>query len=158
VADFFYSLLRDLKKYNINFIIVGGVARLLHGSDMMTSDIDIVIPKKMVECRRLIRFAKDKRYKFRIGNKTFKIKEATDLFPLRYFKLVSMRKRNILPDLDIFLGKSYDDVSFHNIRYEIIKIGNLQVKVATVRWLTDHKGNRKKDDIGIANMKKNIKS
>jgi len=155
--DLFYSILRDLKKCNIDFIIVGGVARLLYGSDMMTSDIDIVVPKKIVECRRLIKFTKKRKYRFRIGNKDFNLKQAIDLFPLRYLKLICRRKRKPLPDIDIFLGKSYDDVDFDDIKYEIIKIGNLQVKVATVGWLTKHKGSRKKDDIGIKNMKKNLK-
>ena len=158
VGDFFYNIMRDLKKENIDFIVVGGVGRLLHGSDMMTSDIDIVIEKKIKDCQRLLKFAKNNKYWFRIGNKDFRIKKATDLFPLRYLKLICKRKRNVLPDIDIFLGKSYDDITFKDIEYEIIKIGNLQVKVATVVWLIKHKGNRKKDNFGIKNMKENMKT
>ena len=128
----------------------------MHGSDMMTSDIDIVIPKEMAECRKLVVFARKKKYSFRIGGSNFRIKEAIDLFPLRYLELVCVRKRKPLPNIDIFLGRSYDDVDFNDIECEIVKIGNLAVRVATAEWLIDHKGNREKDDLGIANMKMNI--
>ena len=158
MGDFFYNILRDLRKANIDFIVVGGVGRLLHGSDMMTSDIDIVMAKKITECRRLLKFANDNKYWFRIGREDFKIKKAMDLFPLRYLKLICKRKRNVLPDIDIFLGRSYDDIDFDDIEFEIIKIGNLQIKVATVGWLIAHRGNRKKDSLGIENMKQNLKN
>ncbi len=156
-GEFFYPVLRDLKKHRIDFIIIGGIARLLHGTDMVTSDIDIVICKEIKECKKLIGFASEKKYRFRIGDEDFKIKSAEDLYPLRFVKMVHKKIMGIpLPDIDVFLDRAYDDTPFYLIEYEEMIIGRLMVKVATEKWLIEHRGERQKDEVATDIMIENM--
>ena len=156
-GEFFYPVLRDLKRYKIDYIIIGGIARLLHGTDMVTSDIDIVICKKIKECGKLLEFAKEKKYLFRIGDEDFKLKRPEDLYPLRFVKMIHGKRRGIpLPDIDVFLDRTYDDTPFYLIEYEEIMIGKLKVKIATEKWLIEHRGDRGKDDVATEIMVRNM--
>jgi hypothetical protein len=43
-----------LVKHQVEFLVIGGFAVIAHGSQRLTSDLDIVIDSRVANCRRLI--------------------------------------------------------------------------------------------------------
>ena len=144
------QIFRSLKESEIDFIIVGGIARLLHGSEYMTVDLDIVINNKRSNFEKLMRFAKKEGYKFRVSGKITRIKNPEDLFLLPFIELVHKKK----PRIDLFLGETYDHIRFDLIEWQRKKIGNSYLKVATIDFLIKHSGNRPKDKLRKEELKK----
>lgn len=144
--DIFLGIIKNIKKHKIDFIVVGGLARFLYAPNTaMTIDIDIVVPKNEETCKKLISFAKKYKYKFMLGDEKISIKNVIDFYPLRYIKLCSKKH----PEIDVFLGRSYDDVPFNEIDFRWLRIDEINFKIATLRWLVDHAGNRPKDLLNI---------
>ncbi|RLD12370.1 MAG: hypothetical protein DRI22_05375, partial [Caldiserica bacterium] len=59
----FESILEELSKRNILFIVVGGVAVNLHGIPRMTYDIDILLKMEDENLRKFCSLMKEKGYK-----------------------------------------------------------------------------------------------
>jgi hypothetical protein len=132
-----------LKDHDIDFVIVGGMARILHGSEFMTVDVDIVIDNIRSNLNNLIVFAKKEGYRFRISGKLTKIKNPEDLFLIPFIELVHKKK----PRIVLFLGETYDHVPFDLIDWQRKKVGDLFIKVATMDFLIEHSGDRPKDQM-----------
>jgi hypothetical protein len=43
-----------LTRHRVDFIVIGGIAAIAHGSRRMTEDLDIIIDRRVANCRRLI--------------------------------------------------------------------------------------------------------
>ena len=144
----------SLKKHNVDFIVIGGIARILHGSEFMTVDVDIVIDDKRTNFKNLVTFAKRQGYRFRIDNKVTKIKNPEDLFLIPFIELVHKKKARI----DVFLGEAYDHTKFDYIDWQRKRIGDRYIKVATLDFLIKHSGKRKKDKLRKGELLKIRKS
>jgi hypothetical protein len=42
-------------EHEVDFVVIGGFAAIAHGSQRLTQDLDIVIDRRVANCRRLIR-------------------------------------------------------------------------------------------------------
>lgn len=73
----FLELLKTLVRHEVDFIVCGGIAAILHGAPLMTADLDAVYEASEDNCRRLL--------------------EATAELKATYFDVAG---RHIVPDLD----------------------------------------------------------
>lgn len=60
MGNFLFDVIRDLLNYKVEFVLCGGLACVLHGSDRTTFDIDILVRMERRNLERLIQFAKDR--------------------------------------------------------------------------------------------------
>lgn len=52
------NVYRSLNKYRVRYVMIGGMAAILHGSPRLTKDTDILIEPTVENCQRLIRALK----------------------------------------------------------------------------------------------------
>lgn len=50
----FLGLLRALTASELNFIVIGGVAAVMHGASTATQDLDVLMPFEIANCARLL--------------------------------------------------------------------------------------------------------
>jgi predicted nucleotidyltransferase len=48
------EVIRVLVEHGVDFVVIGGLAAIAHGSQRLTQDLDIVIDRRVANCRRLI--------------------------------------------------------------------------------------------------------
>lgn len=142
-GGYLQNIFTNLKENQIDFVVVGGIARLIHGSEFMTVDVDMVIDNKRSNFQNLISFAKKEGYKFRVEGKTVKIKNPEDLFLIPFIELIHKKK----PRIDLFIGETYDHIKFDLIDWQRKKVYGMMIKVATIDFLINHSGNREKDKL-----------
>ena len=53
------KLLQKLQSYNIDFILVGGMAAVLHGAPVTTQDLDLVHKRSQENVKRILDLIKE---------------------------------------------------------------------------------------------------
>lgn len=66
MGNFLFDVIRDLVAHQVGFVLCGGLACVLHGSDRTTFDLDIHIRMEPDNIERLIRFARERNLQPRI--------------------------------------------------------------------------------------------
>ncbi|MDT3740854.1 MAG: nucleotidyl transferase AbiEii/AbiGii toxin family protein [Candidatus Kapabacteria bacterium] len=141
----FIKILEALRIEDVDFILIGGIAVIIHGFPRFSEDVDIVI--KMNEDN----IAK-------IRNALLKLYKDEDIKEITFDELSSYSVlRYISPNEDIIdiignLGESYN---FNNIDFTEIEIEGKYYKVATPKVLIDMKSNtyREKDKTDLLFLK-----
>jgi hypothetical protein len=57
-----------LTRHQVDFIVIGGIAAIAHGSRRMTEDLDIVIDKRVANCRNLLAALVELEAKYRLSS------------------------------------------------------------------------------------------
>ena len=127
------ELIRELNINDVDYIIVDGIALLLHGVARATEDIDIFVKPtadNIVKMKKALKSVWD-------DNSIEEISE-TDLlgdYPaLRY----GPPDDSISVDILTRLGEA---VTFHDLESEIIEIEGIKARVATIKTLINMKNN-----------------
>jgi len=128
----FESLLRVLKEAGVDFIIVGGVAAVAHGSARLTQDLDVVYSRSDVNIRRLAEaLAEHSPY----------LRGAPDGLPFRWDAETIHRGLNFtlttdLGDLDLLGeitgGGDYEALQPHTVTLELFE---MEVLCLDLEWL-----------------------
>jgi hypothetical protein len=137
----FLTVIDALNSYKVDYILIGGVAVILHGLERLTRDIDIFIrmTKKNLENLRKALFSVYDDPS--IDEITF---EELDKYPvIRYGS----------PDdfyIDI-VGRLGELNVFEKLKFEVIEYHNIKIKVATPKTLLELKRNtyRQKDEMDL---------
>ena len=66
MGNFLFGVIRGLVEHRVDFVLCGGLACVLHGSERTTFDIDILVRMDEDNLQRLIRFARAHRFTPRI--------------------------------------------------------------------------------------------
>ena len=140
-AENFIGILDALRSEDVDFIIIGGIAVILHGMPRFSEDVDIVI-KMTEENISRIRKALNLLYSDK------DIKEITFNELENYSVLRYISPNNDVIDIIGNLGEAYN---FENIAYEHIEFEGRKFKVATVESLISMKSNtnREKDNLDL---------
>ncbi|OPX32105.1 hypothetical protein B1H10_07945 [candidate division KSB1 bacterium 4484_188] len=145
----FLKVLNSFDKHRVKYVLIGGVAMILHGMERLTRDIDIFIKMNHENVARLrealFSIFKDDY----VGEITF---EEFDKYPvIRYGT----------PDgfhID-FLVRIGELFSFEDLEYEIIEYQGIKINIATPEMLFKLKKNtiRERDKIDAIFLKELIK-
>jgi predicted nucleotidyltransferase len=144
-----FSVLEALVSEGVDFIVIGGIAVILHGMPRVSEDLDLVIkmnPENIKKIRKALNsiFIDDE------------IREIT-FSELKSYSII----RYISPDDDVIdlianLGEAFD---FNNIEYLTLEIEGVKVKIATPKALINMKTNtnREKDTLDLLYLRELIK-
>ena len=93
-------ILKRLVDHDVEFVVIGGMAAIAHGADVVTQDVDVCIPFTEANCSKLIDALRDIRPTFRM--RPDKLRMYDD--PARLAKLKNLY---VLTDLGVidFLGE-----------------------------------------------------
>ncbi len=138
----FLNVLRVLNEYDVDYILIGGVAVVIHGYERLTRDIDLFLRDEQSNIEKLRKALSS------IYNDE-SISEIT-LEELRNYSVIRYGPSDeFCIDLLIAIGEafSYDDLQSETIEYERIKI-----KIATPECLYEMKKDtlREKDKVDAA--------
>lgn len=151
------SILKTLAQHQVDFVVCGGVAAVLHGVERMTLDIDISIDFSKENVRRFLVAINELELKPRMP-----LPADVLLDQQRIDKIVSEKNALVFSffdskvpykHLDVFLTKQFD---YHvlTVDCDIVSIGTDQVKVVSVKRLLAMKKSivplRDKDKLDIA--------
>jgi len=144
----FIQVLKALNKHEVDYILIGGVAVILHGMERLTRDIDIFVKLNKKNIKKL-------RTALRSVFKDSSIEEIT-LDELKKYQVI----RYGTPDdfnIDIMIRLG-EDIVYENLESEIIEYENIKIKICTVKALYDLKKNtlRPKDQIDVMFLKRLI--
>jgi hypothetical protein len=64
----FEEAIRALVEHGVDFLVVGGFAVIAHGSQRLTLDLDVVIDRRVTNCRRLIAALVDLEAEYRLSS------------------------------------------------------------------------------------------
>jgi hypothetical protein len=70
-----------LSKYEVNYVLVGGYASMLHGSSLMTEDVDVALDMSPDNLSRLFKAFGDKHLRHRVGMNKRPFEERDTLDP-----------------------------------------------------------------------------
>jgi len=145
------ALLLALTEANIDFIVVGGVAGVLHGSSLQTKDLDIVHRRDPANVDRLLLLLTrlDAHHRNDLGNRRLtltremllgsgQINLATTLGPLD-------------PLCELGPGQGYEQLLPHTV---VVEDENMRIRVLDLPTLIDVKSRvgRPKDKLAIAHL------
>jgi len=121
----FISVLKALDEHNVDYVLIGGVAVILHGMERLTRDIDLFIKMVSKNIENL------KKALISVFNDT-SIEEIT-LNELQNYPVIRYGTPNgFYIDIMSRLGEA---VSFKDLEYEIIEYQDVKVKIATPEML-----------------------
>ncbi len=147
----FAELLGVLSKAKVDFILVGGVAAVAHGSPRATQDIDIVYGRKQDNLERLVQALMQYSPYLRGAppGLPFALDSATLKAGLNFTLTTSLGWIDLLGE--ITGGGSYDELLPHSIAIEIFgqacRVLDLETLIATKRAV-----GRPKDYEGVAEL------
>jgi hypothetical protein len=64
----FADAIGALVEHEVDFVVIGGFAAIAHGSQRLTQDLDIVIDRRVANCRRLIAALVDLEAEYRLSS------------------------------------------------------------------------------------------
>lgn len=131
----FYSLLETLSKYQVDFIIVGGVCGVLHGAPVTTFDLDIVHSRTQENLVRLLSALRELDAYFR-GRQDQRLKPKQDHLSSPGHQLLMTRFGPLDLLGTIGTGWSYEDLLEHS---DEIKIGKMRLRVLSLEKLIEVK-------------------
>jgi len=118
-------VLKALDEHNVDYVLIGGVAVILHGMERLTRDIDLFIKMVSKNIENL------KKALISVFNDT-SIEEIT-LNELQNYPVIRYGTPNgFYIDIMSRLGEA---VSFKDLEYEIIEYQDVKVKIATPEML-----------------------
>lgn len=127
------ELIRELNNNDVDYVIVGGIALLLHGVVRATEDIDIFIKPaadNIIKIKKALKSVWDDAAIEEISEKDL----LGDYPAIRY----GPPDDSISVDILTKLGEA---VSYNDLKVKIITIEGIKVKVATVKTLINMKNN-----------------
>lgn len=135
--DNLISLLKELSKANVQYVICGGVACVLHGVERATYDIDLSVSFEKSNLEKIVEVAKRFNLKPRIPEPVenlFDEKKRKEWFEEKGALVYTFVSNNTPLQLDIFLSypKSYEEL-FENS--EEINIDDVKIKVSSINDL-----------------------
>lgn len=138
----FLPLLKDFETSNIKYLVVGGVATILHGFPRLTGDVDIILGFEEQNCQEALRliekhgyrsFAPVKMGEFASAQKRSEwIKEKN----MRVFSLYNAK--DPILNIDLFVEHPLDFEAAY-ARSELKKIESVQVRVCSIEDLIELK-------------------
>lgn len=141
-------LLKALDDYKVEYILIGGVAVIIHGFERLTRDIDLFIKQTAPNIQQL-KDALNSLY----HDKT--IEEIT-IDELQNYPIIRYGTPNgFYIDIMTRLGEAF---SFDDLRYEIIEYQGIKIKIATPESLYNLKKDtlREKDKMDASFLKQII--
>ncbi len=153
MPDYFYKFLQILKaldKYKVDYILIGGVAVILHGLERLTRDIDLFVKNEVKNIERL-------RQALSSVFKDASIEEIT-LEELQKYPVIRYgTPSSFYIDIMMKLGEK---ITFDNLEYEIIEHQGVRIKIATPETLVYLKNEtlRDKDKIDAFYLKELLKA
>lgn len=127
------ELIRELNSNNVDYIVIGGIALLLHGVVRATEDIDIFINPTV---DNIIKMKKALRS---VWNDSA-IEEISEADLLGDYPALRYGPPDDSISVDI-LTKLGEAILFNDLEVEIVEIEGIKVKVATVKTLIRMKNN-----------------
>ena len=140
-AKHFLEILKILEKNNVDYVLVGGFATILHGMERLTTDIDLVIkmvPENIDKLKMSLRSLFDDESIEEITQ------EELNNYPvIRYGTPADFY-------IDI-IGRLGERFQFNDLTYEIIEYKGVKVKIATPETLIKMKKDtlRLKDNLDV---------
>jgi hypothetical protein len=144
----FLTILESFQQEGVDFIIIGGVAVILHGMPRYSEDVDIIIRMNDENISK-IRTALSKLYKDE-SIKEITIDEIKSYSVLRY-----VSPFNDIIDIVGNLGEAFN---FENIEFQEMEVDNKIFKIASIKTLIDMKSNtyREKDMLDLLFLKSKL--
>lgn len=131
----FLAILEILDRHEVEFVICGGIAAILHGAPIMTADLDVVYAATEENCRRLLAATGelDAVY-FDVARRRI----VPDLAKLRALRMHLLETNLGRLDLmrEIGAGQSYDDLVG---RSEIVELEGTKVRVLGLEAIIESK-------------------
>lgn len=125
------SLLKAFHEHEVEYILVGGIAVILHGVPRVTEDIDIFLRP---DSKNLQRFRNALHTVF----KDKSIEEITDKELKQYAVVRYGTPENYYIDIIYRIGEAFQ---YDDLNYEIIKSQGIPIRVATIETLIKLKQN-----------------
>jgi len=132
--DFLY-ILRTLSKYEVEYIIVGGVCAVLHGAPISTFDIDLVHSREPSNLKRLFKALEELEAYYRDpAGRIIKPKESDLSSPGHQLLMTKGGPLDLLGE--IANGRGYDELLTNTVTLDIsanfkIRLLNLETLIAT---------------------------
>jgi predicted nucleotidyltransferase len=144
------QILKKLNDHGVDFVLIGGMAAIAHGSPVVTQDVDVCVS-----------FDRENRIKIQEALRDIhpRVRMRPDKMPLPDIsKLESLRNLNLLTDLGVIdlLGEVPEVGDYHAIKGRTIEIdiGGLRCKVLDLETLIESKraAGREKDKLGVFHL------
>ncbi len=118
----FQKILKTLVDHKVNFIIIGGVAAVAHGSSRLTQDIDVVYERSDENIRRLVASLKEFRPYLRGAppNLPFQWGEETLKYGLNFTLVTTLGAIDLLGELTG--GGKYTHLIEHTVLLQIFGV------------------------------------
>ena len=118
--DKFFKIIDGLNRHNVDYILIGGYAVILYGYKRFTGDIDLFIKNSDENLKNLRNALSD------IYNDNY-INEITSSELKKYCVL-----RYGTPDnFNIDIIENLGEMSYNDIKFEVIELNNIKIRVAT---------------------------
>lgn len=141
-------ILEALEQHDVEYILIGGVAVILHGSERLTRDIDIIVNTKLKNIEKL------KKALYSVF-KDDSIEEISTEDLNKYSVIRYGTPDGFYIDIIERIGASYHDITYETILYE-----NIKIKIATPEALYKLKKDslRQRDQIDVLFLSELIKN
>jgi DNA repair exonuclease SbcCD nuclease subunit len=139
--DEFIKVLKALEEHEVDYVLIGGVAVILHGMQRLTLDIDVfvkIVPENIDKLRKALRSLFD----------DLAIEEITPSELNEYSVIRYGTPSGFYIDIMAQLGEV---ATYDNLEYEIIDYQGIKIRIATPETLYRLKRNtlRDKDKIDV---------
>lgn len=140
--SFYLPLFRGLNDANVNYVVVGGLATVLHGYARFTADIDLVINLKKAEAEKAVKALVGMGFKSRLPVDPLQFTDPEVRESWRKEKGMEVFSffdpRNPILTVDLFV---YEPIPFHELalRAERMDIDGITVPVCSINDLINLK-------------------
>lgn len=148
----FESLLTELARAEVEFIVIGGVCAALHGSSMMTNDVDIVHSRGTENRRRLARVLRSVEACYRDSLPERFVPTENDLAsPLHHLLITKFGRLDLLGSAHG--GLDYEDLLWRTVFVDLES--GVKVRILDLRGLIEMKeaANRDKDRLHLLHLR-----
>lgn len=135
---FYEEIFRELNKRHIDYVVVGGVALVLHGVVRLTADLDLMLHLGENNLTKFVELLNKLGYKPKVPVKAENLIDPENRRSwfeeknMQVFSFYHPKKGIMLIDVFIHEPISYDSIKSHSVK---MKIGNLGIPVASVEDL-----------------------
>lgn len=124
-------LFRVLAEHEVEYVLVGGLAGVLHGSTAMTNDVDIVPSKQETNLGRLAAALRALSARLRVPDPAEGV--AFDPHPALLKSMLMLNLTTRCGDLDLtFAPAGLDDYDALRARSEVFEVAGVRVRVAAL--------------------------
>ena len=124
----FERVLAVLSQSGVRYVVVGGVAGVLHGADRLTADLDVVVDLAPEACRTMMDALSTLGYRARAPSEANREQRANE----KHMQVFSLwDPENALPTLDLFLRYPMD---FNELVRNAMSVtlGDVEAKIASI--------------------------